>query len=307
MENKQPLLSICIPTYNREKYLKECLDSIVNQELFNENDIEIVISDNASEDGTKELVKLYQDKYKNIRYFRNEENLWFDRNLDNTLNNANWKFCWTLSDDEYLDKWNLVFILNIINKNTDAWVILIWNIDWSWNIIKLNNWNDFLYKYWIFTAWLVSNNIFNRKLIPKDRSIYFWNLWIHVSILFYILKNNYLVITNKSIFKKWDWICHWAKWWKAFYTFINLKNIILNNIDLWYDKEIINNYIKIFIKALPKTIISAKIQWLKCWYKELKILFKEFYKYPIILIISILIFVIPNKLFILTKNIVKWQ
>ena len=74
MPSNKILLSICIPTYNREKCLQQCLDSIVNQKAFNAN-IEIVISDNASSDNTDELVKKYQEKYTNISYKKNKENL----------------------------------------------------------------------------------------------------------------------------------------------------------------------------------------------------------------------------------------
>ena len=77
----QPLLSICIPTYNREKYLQECLESIIHQEGFNTEDIEIVISDNASQDNTTQLVETYKAKYPNIKYFRNVENIGAIRNV----------------------------------------------------------------------------------------------------------------------------------------------------------------------------------------------------------------------------------
>jgi glycosyltransferase involved in cell wall biosynthesis len=63
-ENKQPILSICVPTYNREKCLRRLLDSIVFQkEFIDTNDVEVVISDNASTDSTKELVNEYVKKY----------------------------------------------------------------------------------------------------------------------------------------------------------------------------------------------------------------------------------------------------
>lgn len=71
MEIKKPLLSLCIPTYNRAVYLKKSLDSLVRQERFSE--IEVVISDNASDDGTRELCKKYCKKYSNIKYFENEK------------------------------------------------------------------------------------------------------------------------------------------------------------------------------------------------------------------------------------------
>jgi glycosyltransferase involved in cell wall biosynthesis len=78
---KSPLITICIPTYNREKFLPETLDSIIEQDGFNIDDIEIVISDNASVGNTATIVQEYQKKYKNIKYFRNDENIGSDRNI----------------------------------------------------------------------------------------------------------------------------------------------------------------------------------------------------------------------------------
>ncbi len=66
-------LSICIPTYNRKECLSQCLESIIKQSVF--NDIEIIISDNASTDGTFDIIKEYCDKFSNISYFRNSENI----------------------------------------------------------------------------------------------------------------------------------------------------------------------------------------------------------------------------------------
>ena len=63
--NKQPLLSICIPTYNRADKLKQTLESIVSQpEFIDFDEFEIVISDNGSKDGTKEICEELKKKYK---------------------------------------------------------------------------------------------------------------------------------------------------------------------------------------------------------------------------------------------------
>jgi abequosyltransferase len=57
---KKPLLSICIPTYNREKYLKSAIESVLSQaDEKNRNLIEICISDNCSKDNTEKLVKTF--------------------------------------------------------------------------------------------------------------------------------------------------------------------------------------------------------------------------------------------------------
>ena len=71
---KKPLLSICIPTWNRSEYLRICLDSLIGQPEFFTEDVEIIISDNYSPDegATETLGKEYAEKYENIYYFRNE-------------------------------------------------------------------------------------------------------------------------------------------------------------------------------------------------------------------------------------------
>lgn len=57
-------VSVIIPCYNMKIYLAECLNSILSQSL---KDIEIVCIDDGSNDGTKELLEDFQDKYDNIR------------------------------------------------------------------------------------------------------------------------------------------------------------------------------------------------------------------------------------------------
>lgn len=74
MENKKPLVSICIPTYNRCELLKKNINSIICQKEFKDGLVEVVISDNASDDDTEKVGRTFADKYPNIKYFRNKEN-----------------------------------------------------------------------------------------------------------------------------------------------------------------------------------------------------------------------------------------
>ena len=54
-----PLVSICIPTYNGERFVKETLDSIVNQTHRN---IEILVSDHSSSDSTRQIIESFHDE-----------------------------------------------------------------------------------------------------------------------------------------------------------------------------------------------------------------------------------------------------
>lgn len=56
-------VSVIIPVYNTKQYLQECVDSIINQSL---NQIEIILIDDGSTDGSIEIVKEYEESYENI-------------------------------------------------------------------------------------------------------------------------------------------------------------------------------------------------------------------------------------------------
>lgn len=123
--NKKPLLSICIPTYNRKKYLQETLDSIFSQDWFNEENIEIVISDNASTDGTRDFIQRYLFEHKNIYYHRNEENIGADRNVLQAIQMGNGMYIWWITDDDIILPWGLWEVLWVILNPIyqDAYII----------------------------------------------------------------------------------------------------------------------------------------------------------------------------------------
>jgi len=77
---KLPNVSICIPTYNGQEYLEECLDSVVNQTLPN---IEILIVDDQSSDETVKICKNYAKHDSRINVFINKKNLGLVGNWNN--------------------------------------------------------------------------------------------------------------------------------------------------------------------------------------------------------------------------------
>lgn len=125
----KPLVSICIPTYNRVYYLKKCLDSIVCQ--FNDSEIykqvEVVISDNASGDNTMEVVREYQQKYANIKYFRNPENIGGVKNVIKAATYASGAYIWFFSDDDIHKEDSLKEVIQAIDKDNPG--IIYCNLD----------------------------------------------------------------------------------------------------------------------------------------------------------------------------------
>lgn len=106
MQEIAPLVSIGIPVYNGAKYIAETLDSILAQTL---TDFEVIVSDNASTDNTREIVEAYIAKDSRIRYYRNESNIGAAPNYNRTFELSRGKyFHWNAHDDliapTYLEK-----------------------------------------------------------------------------------------------------------------------------------------------------------------------------------------------------------
>jgi len=100
MKDNLPLVSIGIPTYNRAKLLKRSIESLLSQDYEN---IEILISDNASTDNTQEVCQHYVQKDSRIKYVQHATNHGPGENFSYVLLNATGQFFMWLGDDDWLD------------------------------------------------------------------------------------------------------------------------------------------------------------------------------------------------------------
>lgn len=89
-------VSICIPTYNRAKYLKTTIDSVLSQDF---DDYELVICDDGSTDGTKELCAEYIDS--RIRFVEGDKPSGSARNFNRCLAEASGEYLTILHSDDY--------------------------------------------------------------------------------------------------------------------------------------------------------------------------------------------------------------
>ncbi len=133
-----PLISICIPTYNRKDFLKILLESIISQ--ADPEFIQIVISDNASTDGTSLLVDEFKSKYSNLIYRSATENLGADRNYLASVKNATGKYCWLMGSDDALKPGSIKHLLKYIDLDLE--IYLTGRIECSFDLepIKNRNW-----------------------------------------------------------------------------------------------------------------------------------------------------------------------
>ncbi|MBK1986704.1 glycosyltransferase family 2 protein [Sphaerospermopsis aphanizomenoides BCCUSP55] len=101
-----PLVSVIIPTYNRQEYLKEAIASAVKQTYQN---IEIIVSDNCSSENPQSLVESFGDS--RIKFWRHPENVGMLNNQMNAFQMARGKYVASLHDD---DIWNPDFLAKLV-------------------------------------------------------------------------------------------------------------------------------------------------------------------------------------------------
>ncbi len=109
-------ISICIPQYNRIAYLLKSLKQIEAQDY---KDIEVVISDDRSDDNTEEAIKELQKNYKYpIVFSRNEINLGYDANYRKCIELASGDYCIVIgNDDTIYEPGSIRFLDEFLERN----------------------------------------------------------------------------------------------------------------------------------------------------------------------------------------------
>ena len=102
MEEKKPLVSVCIPIFNNEDYIKETVLSIIEQSYVN---IELIIVDDSSKDKSIEIVKQLIKSYpgKRIKLYENEKNLGMVGNWNKCLSLCTGKYIRLICADDRID------------------------------------------------------------------------------------------------------------------------------------------------------------------------------------------------------------
>jgi len=118
-EKKIPQVSIGMPVFNGEKFIRDALDSLLAQTFA---DFELIISDNASTDSTAEICREYCKKDDRLRYFRQNENIGAVANFQFVLDSARSEiFMWAAHDD----KWSKNYLLDANNILADIGISFV--------------------------------------------------------------------------------------------------------------------------------------------------------------------------------------
>jgi glycosyltransferase involved in cell wall biosynthesis len=100
VSKKKPKVSVCVVTYNQEKYIRQCLQSIVEQET--DFDFEVIVGDDCSTDGTRSVIRAFVVKYPDIvnPIFR-DTNIGAMNNFADILSVANGNYIALCEGDDY--------------------------------------------------------------------------------------------------------------------------------------------------------------------------------------------------------------
>jgi abequosyltransferase len=116
----QAQISICIPTYNRKDFLRILLESIISQS--DPRLVEIVVSDNASNDGTSLMIERIKKRYPNLIYYKAAENLGADRNYLSSVEQATGRYCWLMGSDDAIKPGSINRLLNYISLDLEVYL-----------------------------------------------------------------------------------------------------------------------------------------------------------------------------------------
>jgi abequosyltransferase len=251
------LLSVCIPTYNRDTYLEKCLQSIVKQ-VGNNPQVEVIISDNVSNDNTPDVCEGFVRQFDNVKYFVNETNIGADKNIISVLKLGKGKYLKLLNDYCEFSEGGLLKILDIVTKHTSTREVLFF----------LNGVSYLKKKEFHLTTGL------NEFLAVAS----FWSTWIGAVGIW---KEDFCKVMENYQFKTTNFL----------QTELLFESVLLKKKAVTYSRsfmtahEVINkktgyNFFELFINSYFNILIASlkeekKISWL-AYYREKNRFFADF-------------------------------
>ncbi|MDO4986755.1 MAG: glycosyltransferase [Candidatus Saccharibacteria bacterium] len=106
-------VSVCVPIYNAQKYLKECLDSLIGQSL---KELQIVCVDDGSTDGSLKILKEYAKKYRNIKIIH-QKNQGLGGARNTGIANADGEYVGFVDADDFVEKNMFEKLYNLAKQN----------------------------------------------------------------------------------------------------------------------------------------------------------------------------------------------
>ena len=220
-----PKVSIIVPVYNVEKYIKKCLDSLVNQTL---QDIEIIVVNDGSPDNSQKIIDKYVKKYpKKVKsYIKENGGLGSARNYG--IEKATSDYLMFVDSDDYIELNMAELLYDKVNKtNTDLAICGLFSVNEDYEIIDTSSFinNEICknnLKYILFNNVSVWNRIYKKEIIIKNSLEFRSGIWyedidfvlkyltlaqkvelVDVPLYNYLIRSG-SIMNNKNILKNLD-------------------------------------------------------------------------------------------------------
>ncbi len=267
----KPLVSIVVPVYNAKKYLNECLDSLYNQTYKN---IEIIIVNDGSTDGSEKIIDKYFKKYKNNTVvLKNSKPSGSGELASNSgIKKAKGKYVAIMDSDDISLSNRIQKEVNFLEKNKDYFLVSSSAVVIDENNKKISkldvgkNYLEILKKIYLINSIINSSVMFRKSEIKDDFYKIKYPFFNDYYSWFYYLSENKKIITLKQRLVKYR---------------INLSSSTRQNlkrnfrISFCIKEEILNSKIfdisifdqinimiqKIIIELLPVNLIDELYLW----------------------------------------------
>lgn len=263
--NNNPLISVIIPVYNVEKYLKKCLDSIICQTYKN---LEIICINDGSTDSSLEILQEYAQKDTRIKLI-NQENKGLGATRNIGLSVAEGGFVSFIDSDDWIDKDLYQNCIDKINQNTDVIVFGAYTVNLKNNKTYKGQYSSKNFKnefniLKLFNIYTVAWNKLYRKSFLLDNNIIFDTPKTGEDQTFFIK----VVLNTKNI-------CILKK---DLYYYIKYRNGALSNRKDYTDISTINNTYRIveYLKGknvaenIKNKIITHYLLKVLSWYSKIE-------------------------------------
>jgi len=121
-EEKTLKVSVCVITYNQEKYVRQCLQSIVDQET--DFDFEVIVGDDCSTDGTRTIVQEFAERYPRVvKPIFHEKNIGGHKNFYLVHQQAVGEYIAHVDGDDYCLPGKLQVQVDCLNKQSDCNIV----------------------------------------------------------------------------------------------------------------------------------------------------------------------------------------
>jgi glycosyltransferase involved in cell wall biosynthesis len=223
---KEPLVSVILPSYNYENFISLAINSVLNQSYKN---IELIIVDDCSKDNSPKIVANFAKKYpEKIVFLQNKQNLGICATYEKAIKKAKGKYIAFIDSDDEWRKDNLKFKISVLEQKND--VVLVYS--------RFSNKKNVISKKDVsfFPA-----RIFNKsKYLFYRPCIYSFSLVVvradALKSLRFDLKKEYFIVTD---------------WW--FFSQLSLKGAFSKiQMDLVYKREHLESFSKKFFSKNKK-------------------------------------------------------